>query len=164
MELETDPRLALAQDISRFYDNPLGFVLYAFPWAKPGFLEAHTGPDSWQTDFLRRLGEEVRTRKFDGVHPVAPVRMLAVSGHGVGKSVLAAWLVLWLMATRPHCRGVVTASTFQQLSTRTWATLAQWLKMSVVADWFEISSDRLWFKGQKRILVLYRPDCPGTKL
>jgi hypothetical protein len=75
--LETDPRLALAQDIARFYDNPLGFVLYVFPWGKPGFLEHHDGPDLWQLDFLRRLGEEVRARKFDGHIPVAPgVRIL----------------------------------------------------------------------------------------
>lgn len=107
--LENDPRLALAQDIAGFYDNPLGFVLYVFPWGKPGFLEHHTGPDAWQIDVLRRLGEEVRARKFNGHTPVAPVRMCVCSGHGIGKSVLAAWLVLWIMATRPHCRGVVTA-------------------------------------------------------
>jgi len=147
--LETDPRLALAQDIARFYDNPLGFVLYVFPWGKLGLLAHHEGPDQWQADFLRRLGEEVRDRKFDGHTPVDPVRMCVVSGHGVGKSVLAAWICLWIMATRPHCRGVVTASTFQQLSTRTWAAVSQWLKLSLIADWFEISSDRLWFKGQK---------------
>jgi len=146
---ETDPRLALAEDISRFYSDPLAFVLYCWPWGKPGFLEHHNGPDKWQADVLRRLGEEVRSRKFNGHSAVAPVRVCICSGHGVGKSVLAAWLVIWVMATRPHCRGVVTASTFQQLSTRTWAAVTQWLKMSLVADWFEISSDRLWFKGQK---------------
>src|SRR5215469_282957 len=78
-----------------------------------------------------------------------PVRMGVVSGHGTGKSVLSAWVTLWIMATRPNCRGVITASTFQQLSTRTWATLSQWLRMSLIDDWFECSSDRLWFKGQK---------------
>ena len=149
-ELETDPRLVLAQDISRFYDNPLGFVMYVFPWGKAGtILEKHDGPDKWQTEFLLKLGEEVRARKFDGHNAVAPVRMCTVSGHGTGKSVAAAWVTLWIMSTRPHCRGVITASTFQQLSTRTWAAVSQWLRMSVVADWFEISSDRLWYKGQK---------------
>jgi len=149
-QLETDPRLALAQDIAWFYDNPLQFVLYCWPWGKSGtILKDHTGPDAWQTDFLRKLGEEVRGRKFDGHHAVPPIRMCAVSGHGIGKSVLAAWVVLWIMATRTNCRGIVTASTFQQLSTRTWAAISEWLRTSVVADWFEISTDRLWYKGFK---------------
>lgn len=28
--------LLLATDLSRFFDDPLGFVLYVFPWGKPG--------------------------------------------------------------------------------------------------------------------------------
>jgi hypothetical protein len=31
----------------------LAFVMYVFPWGKPGFLEHHDGPDLWQLDFLR---------------------------------------------------------------------------------------------------------------
>jgi hypothetical protein len=149
LDLSTDPRVALAEDVAGFYSDPLAFVLYCWPWGKSGFLEHHTGPDKWQEEALRRLGSEVRSRKFDGVHAVAPVRLCVVSGHGTGKSVLAAWITLWVLATRPYSRGVVTASTFQQLSTRTWAALSHWLKTSLIADWFEISSDRIWFKGQK---------------
>jgi hypothetical protein len=103
--MANNAELQLAADIAKFYDDPLGFVRYVFPWGKPGLLEKHTGPDKWQEDFLRRLGEEVRARKFNGISPVAPIRMLVSSGHGVGKSVLAAWLVLWIMCTRPRCRG-----------------------------------------------------------
>jgi len=80
-------------------------------------LERHEGPDQWQTDFLTRVGEEVRRRKFHGYTPVEPIRMLVSSGHGIGKSVLAAWIAIWIMATRPRCRGVVSASTAKQLST-----------------------------------------------
>jgi len=71
-ELSIDPRIALAEDIAKFYSDPLGFVLYCWPWGKPGLLEHHSGPDKWQAEFLRRLGEEVKLRKFDGHTPVAP--------------------------------------------------------------------------------------------
>ena len=80
----------IAQDIAKFYADPLGFVLYAYPWGQPGMLERHSGPDGWQREFLSELGAEVRKRAFDGVHPVAPIRMATSSGHGVGKSVLSA--------------------------------------------------------------------------
>ena len=148
-ETSSNPQVLLAEDVAKFYSDPLGFVRCVFPWGKPGLLEHHDGPDRWQKDFLIRLGQEVKLRKFDGHRPVAPSRMCVVSGHGVGKSVLWSWLVLWIMATRPRCRGVVTASTFQQLSTRTWAALQQWTKMSILAPWFTVTGDRMWFRDSK---------------
>ena len=51
--------------------------------------------------------------------------MATASGHGIGKSTLVAWIVawivVWIMSTRPHCQGTVTANTFTQLQTKTWA-------------------------------------------
>lgn len=141
--------LELAEDIAKFHFDPLGFVKYAYPWGRPGLLEHHSGPDGWQEDFLTRLGEEVRARNFDGVVPVAPIRMVVSSGHGIGKSVLAGWLVNWIMATRPRCRGVVSASTWQQLSMRTWAAVEAWTKLCICGHWFTMTSDRMWFRNQK---------------
>jgi hypothetical protein len=157
--LATSAELQLVDDLSRFYADPAGFVRYIFPWSKPGLLENHTGPDQWQADFLTRLGLEVKARRFDGLNPVSPVRMLVSSGHGVGKSVLAAWLTLWIMATRPRCRGVLSASTFQQLSTRTWAAIQQWTKLSLCASLFIVTSDRMWFRNQKEAWFVTPQTC-----
>ena len=74
-------------------------------------LEHEDGPDVWQAAFLTRLGAAVKARAFDGRTPVAPIRMAVSKGHGVGGSTLAAWLTLWIMATRRHAHGTITANT-----------------------------------------------------
>lgn len=130
----------LSSDISEFYANPLGFVLYAFPWGE-GVLKDQQ-PKKWQVDFLTRLGDEVQKRAFDGVNAVEPIRMAVASGHGIGKSALTAWLLLWISSTRPHAKGIVTANTSDQLKTKTWSELAKWLNLSINKHWFEYSSGK----------------------
>lgn len=132
-----------------FRNDPLGFVLWAYPWGQLGSLEKYSGPDEWQADFLRELGEEVRKRGFDGVTPVLPIRFTTASGHGIGKSVLVAFIVNWIMSTRQHAQGTVTANTFQQLSTRTWATIQTWTKRCATGQWFEVTGSRMYHKEFK---------------
>jgi hypothetical protein len=139
----------LAHDMARFYADPLGFVMYAFPWKRPGLLANHDGPDTWQIDFLTGLGGEVKARNFDGHTPVNPIRMAAASGHGIGKSTLSAWLTLWIMSTRPRSKGTITANTGAQLQTKTWAQLQYWLKLAITRHWFEISTERMHARDQK---------------
>jgi hypothetical protein len=111
--------------------------------AVPGASWDCDGPDAWQTDFLERLGAAVRKRAFDGEHPVAPIRMAVSSGHGVGKSTLVAWLVNWIMSTRPRCRGTVTANTWLQLRDKTWAAIQRWTGLCLTGHWFVVTSDRI---------------------
>ena len=93
----------IARLIGDTYDDPLSFVLLAYPWGEPGELAGFNGPDRWQREFLEDLSREVRARGFDGIQAVPPVRMATSSGHGIGKSTLVAWIVNWIMSTRPHC-------------------------------------------------------------
>jgi len=145
--MATDARIAILKDCAQFYANPLGFVMWNWPWGKPGtFLEHHDGPDAWQREFLEEVGEAVRQRKFDGVHAVTPIRMAVASGHGIGKSTLSAWLTTWILCTRPHSRGTLSASSWQQLNARTWATLTRWLQAGIVAPLLEISQNKIWFR------------------
>jgi hypothetical protein len=139
----------LADFVAQFYDDPLGFVLAAYPWQEPGPLADFDGPDQWQREFLAWLGAEIRARKFDGQHAVEPIRAAVSSGHGIGKSTLQAWLVDWITATRPYCRGTVTANTSTQLDTKTWAAIIYWKKLSITAHWYEINTQRLYFKGHR---------------
>lgn len=139
--------LELISEVANYYNDPLGFVLFAYPWGDKGSLEHFSGPDDWQREFLTDLGIEVRKRAFDGNHSVDPVRMAVASGHGIGKSVLVAWLVNWITSTRPQCRGTVTANTFTQLSTRTWAAIQQWATLSITGHWFNVSGEKLYHKG-----------------
>ena len=64
------PQLLLAREISNFYADPYGFVLFShFPWGEPGALEATKPPDANQKEFLQSLGAEVLKREFDGAEP-----------------------------------------------------------------------------------------------
>lgn len=139
----------IADWVATTYHDPLKFVLGAYPWAEPGFLQHHQGPDSWQTEFLIWLGEQVTARAFDGHTTVQPVRRAVSSGHGIGKSVLVAWIIDWIMSTRPHAQGTVTANTITQLQTKTWAALTRWTKLCLTGHWFEINADRMYYKGFK---------------
>lgn len=139
----------LMDDMARFLADPLGFVRYAFPWGAVGTsLQHHKGPDEWQVEALTWLGEQVKERKFNGHTPVAPIRMAASSGHGVGKSVLAAMIVCWIMSTRPFAKGTVTANTITQLDTKTWANLRHWAAMCITAHWFEINSEKMYHRDE----------------
>ena len=143
------PQVQLAEEVAACYDDPLRFVLTMYPWGEPGPLAQHTGPDTWQRAYLERLGQHVRDRKFNGQHPVAPVRMAVASGHGIGKSVLVAWLVNWIMSTRPQAKGTVTANTFAQLRDKTWASVRYWTGLSLTKDWFSVTSERMYHNQHK---------------
>lgn len=142
--LEIDEQLSL--ELAHFYADPLGFVLFAFPWGKPGPLERFSGPDADQCAFLEEIGREVKERGFDGITPVNVLKSAVSSGRGTGKSVRAAWIVIWIMCTRPNCQGTITANTNAQLQTKTWAALRHWLSLCVASHWFEITSERMWHK------------------
>ena len=139
----------LADFVGEFYADPYGFVMAAYPWGEPGPLEEHKGPDKWQVKFLKSVGEDVRKNRFNGSVPVPAVRRAVSSGHGIGKSTLAAWLVDWIMSTRPHCQGTVTANTFTQLETKTWAAVKTWTARCITAHWFEVNDRKMYHKDHK---------------
>ena len=141
------PDLALADEVMQFYDDPLGFVRFAYPWREPGELSGEPGPDINQATFLADVGNEVRRRQFDGSNPVMPVQMAVSSGHGTGKSVLGAWLTNWILSTRPYSIGTVTANTYPQLESRTWAAIQRWTRLSITGHWFHIRSKGIFAKA-----------------
>lgn len=120
--------------------------MYLFPWGKKGtLLEKHQGPDYWQKEQLISISEELKKG--------ATVQEAISSGHGIGKSAECAWLIIALMSLRPHLRGVVTANTQTQLTTKTWAELAVWHKMAINSHWFKwtatkfshVQHEETWF-------------------
>lgn len=135
----------LIEMVRKCHHDPLRFVLLAYPWREPGtFLEHHDGPDKWQIQFLKDVGAEVKKRHFDGHTPVMPVLKAASKGHGVGGSVMCAWMVDWIMSTRPNAQGVVTANTNTQLETKTWAAIRRWTSMCLTGHWFTVNSARMY--------------------
>src|SRR6185437_6191421 len=140
------PDLELAQEVAKFYADPLGFVLFAYPWGESGPLEHETGPDDNQKEFLVSLGKEVARRRFDGSTSVMPIQMAETSGHGTGKSAMGAWIADWLLSTRPFSIGTVTAGTYTQLEEKTWSAILSWSKLCITAHWFDIQASGLFHK------------------
>jgi hypothetical protein len=164
-KLTADEQLAL--QLAEFIDDPLGFVMFAYPWDTDKSIQivrlvepwasrynCEFGPDAWACQYLDDLGAAVRDRGFDGVNPVKPIQMAVSSGHGIGKSAMAGWLTDWLMSTRPHSNGVVTANTGQQLETKTWANIAAWTAKCCTAHWFKVNTG----KGSLKMFHAQHPD------
>ncbi|MDA8230455.1 MAG: terminase [Magnetospirillum sp.] len=127
---------ALADLLATCAADPLRFVLAAFDWGR-GELEGHDGPDAWQRDVLAALRDGLAAGRVGAESSAAQaVRLAVASGHGIGKSALVAWLLLWGLATRADCRGIVTANTEAQLRTKTWAELAKWHRLCLFRRWF----------------------------
>jgi len=140
-----DAEALLAEEVARYYNDPLGFVLAMFPWGEEGTaLAKHDGPDKWQRDYLEYIGEQVKLRAFDGINAVKPIRVAVSAGHGVGKSTKDAWMSLWLMSTRPMCKGTVTANSFPQLETKTWAAIRHWTTLCYTGHWFKVTGNRMY--------------------
>lgn len=145
----SSPEDELLDLASEWLDDPEGFVLGAYPWGEPGPLQDLSGPDEWQLELLRWIGKRVKDNGFGGKDPVPPIRRAVSSGHGIGKSTMAAWLVNWIMSTRPHAQGTVTANTYTQLSTKTWAAVKRWTGLCITRDWFICGDQRLYHKDHK---------------
>lgn len=118
--------------------DPYRWVLYSFPWGRPGTqLADQTGPDDWQADILKAVR--------DGLVTIGEALQFAVaSGHGVGKSALVSWLILWAMSTHEDTRGVVTANTEAQLRTKTWPELAKWYRLFIAKHWFKFTATAIF--------------------
>ena len=77
-------------------------------------------PDARQRDMLRSVAD----------NPLTSVR----SGHGVGKSAVESWLVIWFLSTRPYPKVPCTAPTKHQLYDILWAEISKWLRNNPVLE------------------------------
>ena len=71
-------------------------------------------PDENQKAILRSVAQE----------PMTSVR----SGHGIGKSAVESWTILWFMLTRPFPKIPCTAPTQHQLFDILWAEVHKWIR------------------------------------
>lgn len=137
----TDPIEYILGKLADFEFDPLGFVRWAFQWGQEGtFLADESGPEQWQIDQLERIGEKLRA----GGELGAVVQEAISAGHGVGKSAQVSWLILWAMSTHEDTRGVVTANTEKQLTTKTWPELSKWHQVFMGRDLFKLTATALY--------------------
>lgn len=127
--------------------DPLKFVVEGFPWGEEGTdLADSSGPDEWQIAVLTRLALKLITVK-------EAIQIAVASGHGVGKSALVAWIILWAFCTFPDCKGVITANTDTQLRTKTWAELAKWFGLFIAKARFRLTATALFSRDPAAALT-----------
>lgn len=84
-------------------------------------------PDQEQEKILRSVAE----------NPMTSVR----SGHGVGKSAVEAWVLIWFMLTRPFPKIPCTAPTQHQLFDILWSEVSKWIRNNPV-----LGKELVWTK------------------
>lgn len=135
--------------VARFRYDAFGFVMTMFPWGvKNTTLAKKSGPEPWQADLLHALSVHTLDNQYLKIvgFDYKVMRSAVASGHGVGKSALVAWIILWLMSTRMDTRGVVTANTATQLQTKTWPELGKWYNMMLNKHWFTWTAASLYYR------------------
>jgi hypothetical protein len=138
----------LIEELALCSDDPLRFVMFAFPWGQ-GELAEHDGPDDWQREILIEMGKALKSGASVGEVLQAAIQIAIASGHGIGKSAFVSWLILWAISTFEDTRGVVTANTESQLKTKTWAELAKWHRLCICGHWFEYTATKLFARDPK---------------
>ena len=139
----------LIEDLSQYAFDPLSFVYAAYPWGE-GQLKGFSGPEGWQKEVLQEVGIKVRANEFNGVDPVDPLLFKIQSGRGIGKSAMGGgWLPNWIMSTRPHAKGSMTANTVTQIKTKTWSELRKWFGLSFTKHWFDVGAESVSHKKYK---------------
>ena len=161
---QSDPEGKLIDAIAETYDDPLGFVFFVFPWKQPGtVLHDEDGPDAWQTDILDTIGQHVRAGGSANEAVRAALQIAVASGHGVGKTALVAWIILWFISTRVSPQIVVTANTSTQLNTKTWRELAKWHKLAINREWFQWTATKFYKTDRQEDWFARKPSRAPTR-
>lgn len=100
----------------------------------------HAEPDPWQVQALRALAQ-------------GHTRIAIRSGHGVGKSCLAAWVITWFANTRAPFKCAITAPSSPQLFDVLWPELNKWFQ-KLPSGW-----QSLWDTTVDHIRLKANADC-----
>ena len=125
----------LAKAMAKCSKDPYAFVMLAFPWGEGDLKDKQ--PEEWQIKILKDIGSGLMSFS-------AALKFATTSGHGIGKSALVAWLILWAICTFPETKGVVTANSDTQLRTKTWAELTKWHNLLICKHWFEVTATSIF--------------------
>lgn len=137
--------------VARWSASPLDFVLEALfqitrdnwrPWMPGGTPPAVSpiGPEYWQGKFLDDVGKAQENGKR---------RFTVRAGHGVGKSTVEAWLILWFLLFKRPVKIPVTANSQDQLRDVVWAEVALWHRKlpPFLKDMIDVSAERVTVKA-----------------
>jgi hypothetical protein len=136
--LSIDYEQELRERLAEFRWDPLGAILYGFPWGE-GELAAFKGPRIWQCEELDRLGAHLRNPETRHI----TYRRAISSGHGPGKTTLMAFLAWWNQSTFLDAMARITANTERQLTTTTQPEFARWFRLAINSHWFQVNTQSI---------------------
>ena len=122
----------LAAFIQRYKDEPVLFAQEILG----------LNPD----DNQRRIIQSVVEHKYTSVG----------SGRGIGKTYVIAMLSIWALCTKPEMIVLVSSNTASQSKSTIWAPLLKILAASSVADWFETTTELIYYKGDSSTAYIKR--------
>ena len=134
---KSDIEKFLVQQAFEFRHDPLGFVKFAWN---------DINPHDWQSEVLTQIGDKLQSGELT-THEA--IQQAVASGHGIGKSCLVSWLILWSICTCVDTKGVVTANTENQLKTKTWAEVAKWYSLWRYKHWFKLTATALFSEKEE---------------
>jgi hypothetical protein len=134
VEQARDVEQELVEALYEFRHDPLGAVLYGFPWGEDE-LKEWAGPWGWQRELLAEVGGHLQNPQTR----YTPGRFARSSGHGIGKSALVGQIIWWAKSTCKDCRIIVTANTKTQLDTKTQPEVAKWFRLAINAHWWDVN-------------------------
>jgi len=123
----------LIAEVGETMFDPLAYAERFYPWGE-GSLEGSTGPRKWQAEILAYI----RDHLSNPATRYTPCKIAVSSGHGIGKSAFMGMVSNWAMSACEDCKGVVTAGTGTQLSTKTVPEISKWFKLSFNDHWFDV--------------------------
>lgn len=148
---------ALAKLQEYYFDKPYEFVcdiIFEGNVILDGPREKRRGPTGQQKKVLEACGKSARDRRLVSVK----------SGHGTGKTCLAAWVILWFLFTHPYSKTGCTAPTERQLKNGLWGELTKWINRSEICkSFFKWKSETVEVKGfgmawAAELRAAYRPE------
>ena len=118
--------------IEYYIDRPVEFV--------KDVIKAE--PDEYQAKVLNDLAYNEKQKRA--------TKISVRSGHGVGKSTIESWAILWFLVTRPFPKILCTAPTAHQLHDILWAEASKWLRNSkMLGDILEWTYEKIYLKGHR---------------
>ena len=123
------------QFVERYYNDPVLFVEEVLDPTITIDGVVHRGPDQYQREALEAVARGER-------------RIAIRSGHGVGKTAVLSWIIIWHILTRMPQKALVTAPTSSQLFDALAAEVKHWIARlpKPVQDVLEVKSESIVHK------------------
>ena len=105
-----------------------------------------THPVEFVEDIIGATPDKEQAKILHSVfsNPMTSVR----SGHGVGKSTVEAWSVIWFLCTHPFPKIPCTAPTQHQLFDILWAEVSKWIRNSkALSNELILTKEKLYMRG-----------------